>query len=351
MMRMQDIFSSAVVIALALGSCAASIPDGMPYEHAIAIKAKPTPLGSGKPQPESAGSLIYRGGLVLSSGDAGFGGWSGLVISADGKHLLSQSDEAHWLRADLAYDAAGNLSGIDNARIAPMLNLAGRPMARKEGDAEGLDSLTPGDTHGPVLVSFERNDSAGALNRVWSYDLTKSLGARPQPVAMPKEIGALESNLGLESLTMFRRHAILVVAEVPQFGDAHPAWLVPYDGRDTGVSYGPLSVKMHRPYEISDAAMSPDGKKLYLLERHYYGPLRGIVAAVREVDAASVKAGAQLDGKEIATFTMQQNIDNMEGMALRHGPHGETLLYLISDDNYSPIQRTLLLMFEIAPGR
>ena len=41
------------------------------------------------------------------------------------------------------------------------------------------------------------------------------------------------------------------------------------------------------------------------------------------------------------------NIDNMEGLAVRRGPKGETLLYMISDNNFSPFQRTVLLMFEL----
>jgi hypothetical protein len=50
----------------------------------------------------------------------------------------------------------------------------------------------------------------------------------------------------------------------------------------------------------------------------------------------------------LANLSFQDtNIDNMEGIAVRRGPKGETLLYLISDDNFSPLQRTLLLMFEL----
>ena len=58
-------------------------------------------------------------------------------------------------------------------------------------------------------------------------------------------------------------------------------------------------------------------------------------------------AGATLGGKEIAEFSMRENIDNMEGLALRRGADGKTFLYMISDDNYNPLQRTLLLMFEL----
>ena len=74
-----------------------------------------------------------------------------------------------------------------------------------------------------------------------------------------------------------------------------------------------------------------------------------ISVSVRRVDIASVKPGARLDGEEIAKFTMHENIDNMEGLALRRDASGKTLLYMISDDNYNlTLQRTVLLMFEVA---
>jgi hypothetical protein len=37
----------------------------------------------------------------------------------------------------------------------------------------------------------------------------------------------------------------------------------------------------------------------------------------------------------------------MEGIEVKSGPDGETLVYLLSDDNFSILQRSLLLMFEL----
>jgi hypothetical protein len=55
-----------------------------------------------------------------------------------------------------------------------------------------------------------------------------------------------------------------------------------------------------------------------------------------------------LEGEVLVNLAMQDaNIDNMEGVAVRQGPKGETFIYMISDDNYSPLQRTVLLMFEL----
>jgi hypothetical protein len=40
-------------------------------------------------------------------------------------------------------------------------------------------------------------------------------------------------------------------------------------------------------------------------------------------------------------------IDNMEGIAVHNAASGETIVTLISDDNFSVIQRNLLLQFAI----
>ena len=38
-------------------------------------------------------------------------------------------------------------------------------------------------------------------------------------------------------------------------------------------------------------------------------------------------------------------LDNMEGVAARRGESGETRIYRSSDDNFSLLQQTLLLVF------
>jgi hypothetical protein len=329
----------AALLGTALTSCASdAAPSAL--RDAISMNAQRIPLSSQDAKETSVGHLVYRGGLVLTSSDKRFGGWSGLRVSTDGQHMLSQSDESHLLKADLSYDKHGDLSGVTNAQLADLQDLDGKPMTGKEGDAEGLALLTPKGIDGPVAISFERN------HRVWEYDISNGLDAKPTPVSMPDAIKALPFNSGLESLVPFRPDTLLAIGEVPDATGVHPAWLVSTPGPNSSLA-GALGVKTHSPYEISDAALSPDGKYLYLLERHYYDPLRGIVIAVRRIDASQVKPGATLDGEEIASFTMRENIDNMEGISLRTGAHGETLLYIISDDNYNPIERTLLLMFEV----
>jgi hypothetical protein len=311
----------------------------------VALSYKTLPLSSADLKESRVGTLVYRGGLEISSSDARFGGWSGLLISADGMHLLSQSDEGHWLRATLTYDKHGNLAGIASGQLADMQGEDGsRFKAKIEADAEGLAALSDKGPEGPVAVSFERDA------RILRYDVENSLDAVPTAIPAPDDIKTLDFNSGLEGLTRISPQMLFAVAETPQVrGNDHLAWLIPIPVEKGKAHSEHLSVKHHDPYEISDAAISPDGHSLYFLERHYFGPIRGIVVAVRRVDVASVKPGARLDGEEIAKFTMHENIDNMEGLALRRDANGKTLLYMISDDNYNlMLQRTVLLMFEVA---
>jgi len=335
----------AVAVSLSLGACATEVPAEANLSDAVTLSYKAVPLFPRDPKARRVGRLIYRGGLELSSPDARFGGWSGLVVSADGTRLLSQSDEAHWLRAGLIYDANGNLKGIDHAQLAEMVDTSGKTMSKGEGDAEGLDALSPSGPDGPVIVSFERDA------RVWRYDLSNSLDVIPTSVPMPEAIKSLRYNQGLEGLTVVTPGTLLAVSENTRDAAGNmEAWLVSDPGHATEGPVGRLGIVPHAPYEISDAAMGPSGMHLYLLERHYFGPIGGIAIAVRQIDAGEVKADARLGGEEIAQFDMRETIDNMEGLALRRDADGKTFLYMISDDNYNPLQRTLLLMFELTPA-
>jgi hypothetical protein len=68
---------------------------------------------------------------------------------------------------------------------------------------------------------------------------------------------------------------------------------------------------------------------------------------LRRIPLASLKDGALVDGPVLAAADMGYQIDNMEGIGVHRTPGGETVLTLVSDDNFSPIQRTLLLQFTL----
>jgi len=63
------------------------------------------------------------------------------------------------------------------------------------------------------------------------------------------------------------------------------------------------------------------------------------------VPLARVQPRAVLDGPVILSGDMGQQIDNFEGIAVHREASGAVVMTLVSDDNFSPLQRTLLLQF------
>jgi hypothetical protein len=57
--------------------------------------------------------------------------------------------------------------------------------------------------------------------------------------------------------------------------------------------------------------------------------------------------GAVVDGDAIFDADLGQEIDNMEGIDAHLTPEGDTVLTLVSDDNFSMLQRTLMLQFTL----
>ena len=112
-----------------------------------------------------------------------------------------------------------------------------------------------------------------------------------------------------------------------------------------GPGAGTFTVKRSDEFDISDCAVTPRNE-LLLLERRFSW-LRGVAMRIRSVPLASVKPGALLDGKELIFADMGSQIDNMEGLSVHRSTDGALVLTLISDDNFSPLQRTLLLQFTL----
>jgi hypothetical protein len=324
---------------IAAGLVAACVTFQPTEAEPIAVSSAAIPLYPSNRGDQRAGALVYRGGLLLTSNDRNFGGLSDLAVSADGSEILAISDGGSWLRAKLAYDEAGNLARLNTVEMAPMLNRGGRPVQGGARDAEGLTLERPNDLYGPVIVSFERRV------RVWRYDLSKGFSALPEPVPVGDWVQPLRTNAQLEALTLLRPDTLMVFAEARIGNEDIRSALEAYPGTGKPQTQR-LSVVPHDPFSVTSVANAPDGG-IFILERRY-SLLGGVGMELRHIAGSDVHENARLDGKVLANLSYQDaNIDNMEGLAVRRGPKGETLLYIVSDNNFSPLQRTLLLMFEL----
>ena len=57
--------------------------------------------------------------------------------------------------------------------------------------------------------------------------------------------------------------------------------------------------------------------------------------------------GVLLDGRSIFEADLGHEIDNLEGLDVHLDAEGNTVLTMVSDDNFSMIQRNLLLQFAL----
>lgn len=285
------------------------------------------------PEKRRFGALQFRGGLVLSCGHPRFGGFSALWRSADGRELVSLTDRGYWLTAKVA-TADGRLAGLEATEMAAMLDAAGRPLARsKSFDTESLAIAG-----GHAYVGVERTHEI--LRFDWARD---GVEARARSLPVPASIKKLPRNRGLEALGIVPAgpHKGAIVAISERSGKE--------DEPTSGVLMGagaPGFFQVARPggYDITDLAFLPGGDML-VLER-WYRPWRGVGMRIRRIALADLKPGAVLDGPVLIEADLGCEIDNMEGMSV-HQENGRTVLTLISDDNFSAIQRTLLLEFEL----
>ena len=87
------------------------------------------------------GALEFRGGLVLTSKYAAFGGISAINVEPDGAHFLAITDRGSWLRGRIVYED-GKPAGIADAEMAPILGADGKPLAARGWfDVESLTEL------------------------------------------------------------------------------------------------------------------------------------------------------------------------------------------------------------------
>ena len=306
---------------------------------AINVRAAPIPLYPDRPGELRAAALLYRGGLQLTSDDNRFGGLSDLAVNADGSEILAVSDRGRWMRARLSYNSAGDLSGMNAADITSMRGPDGKRLSGQLGDAEGLTLERANDLNGPAIVSFERDV------RIWRYDLSKGFAALPTNIPIGNWVQPLVANAQLEAVTLFKPDTLLVFAESRLGSEDIRAAFEAYPG-GAKANTRTLSLVPRDPFSVTSVANAPDGG-VFILERRY-SMLGGVGMELRYVASADLREGARLNGDLLANLSYQDaNIDNMEGIAVRRGPKGETLLYVISDNNFSALQRTLLLMFEL----
>jgi hypothetical protein len=302
----------------------------------IVVDAKPIVAFSARaPDQRRFGMTEYLGGLELKSSYSEFGGFSAIRVASDGEHFVSLTDKGQWLTGRIVYERTRPV-GIAEAVMAPMLGPDGRTLAARGW----FDTESLAERDGWLYVGIER------VNRIVRFDFARQgVLARAEVVAAPPGISHLPFNKGLEALTFAPRNSKLAGALIG-FSERGldpegnlKAFLI------GGATPGEFSVKRRDDFDISDSVTLPSGDVL-LLERRFSW-WTGLAMRLRRIAISDIAPRALVDGTGLLFADLGYEIDNMEGLSVHVSANGDTVLTLISDDNFSILQRTVLLQFKL----
>lgn len=310
---------------LALSACAGMGGGPVPYVPAvdgwIASEGTTRPVGLGLPGAELAGGVRFAGGveLVAETGSP-LHSLSDLKMTDGDGGFVTVSDVGDLVRGRIRLDARGRLSGIDRLSVRRLTLADGQPIEDKaDGDAEGLVLLPDG----RLLVSFERK------HRIWDYGRLPALNARPVAVRHPDF--AFAENDGMEGVAASPTGWIVT-------GESGGTW----DCAPVGcrlVTPVPDPLLTDADFRITGMDRDPSGPGWFVIQRAFSLPA-GPRAHIRRM-APNGELGPVLISLKLPGTT-----DNFEGIAAQTR-HGRTRLYILSDDNFNPIQRTLMLAFDL----
>lgn len=297
----------------------------------VAVEARPVALDPARPGLRRVGGLRYLGGVELRAEARTFGGYSALAVQGDRFTLLG--DKGNLL--------AFRMGGDWRPRAARAFDLpAGPRTGWRNGDRDS-ESLALDPRTRRWWVGFEVYDE------IWRY----APGfARAERARAPAAMRNWPSTGGAEAMARLADGRFVVLGEralLPRGpGGKRPSGRVglifagdPTDRRTVPARF------TYRPgasFDPVDMAELPDGRVL-VLERGFALPFRWS-NRLAVVARGAIRPGAVVSGQEVARLAAPLIHDNFEGLAVAR-ESGATALWLVSDDNQLPIQRTLLLKF------
>lgn len=336
------------LLALLLAACATTPEPGWQERHAagealreavrfaeepladawtpVAVATTPVPLNAPELE-DGSGALVYAGGVEIRSDFNRLHGLSDIEFAENGIDFWSIGDEGLLVRGRIVLDADGRLTGVEGVEVRPLEDPDGQPLIPKYlADAEGLTRLP----NGELLVSFERG------HRVWRYDPADGrwLGARIIPNF------AFTENDGMEGIA-----AAGVDDGYWASGENGGIWICWMVSCQVAVR-PPIEPPTEDDFRVTSLAYLD---RLYILERAYHADRYTNSIRIGLFIDAGLQVGRRTEGTwfYLEDFTAPATVDNFEGLAAVRRPDGGVRLYILSDDNFNPGQRTLLMAFDV----
>ena len=286
------------------------------------VNFAPVPLEEEAPAVRRVGRLAFLGGWALTSNDRRFGGISAMHVEVG--HVLALTDSGWRIRMPLPGGARSVRADI--AMVA-------------EGPGDDEEDKENRDVESLVVAGAQAWLGYEQANAVWRYDLPSF---RARASAAPTAMAKWSDNRGAEAMVRLPDGRFLVFSE----GEGGDSEVLLFAGDPAVPGTRALRLRYRPPqgYRVTDAALLPDGR-LALLNRRV-SLFAGFTARLTIARLPDLSEGAVIAGEEAATFEGAVTRDNFEALGVtREG--GRSILWIASDDNYNPLQRTLLMKFAL----
>ena len=322
--RIATLLASAFLLATFAWPDEAPAP---PRPADIVMSAEPVPLDRADPARRQLGQLVFLEGWRLRSDDVRLGGISAMHVE-DGQ-VLALSDAGSLFR--FAVPRRAGALPLNISRVA-----RGPGTGRRKSDRDGESMAVAGRD---VWVAWE------GRNQIWRYRRGDWAAVS---AAAPEAMKRWPSMRGPEAMARLADGRFLVFGEGRVAADGTtPLLLFEGDAAARGTRVVPLRYRPPSGYSATDAALLPDGRLLVLNRR--FRLLSGFSAILSVAQLPSrLRMGSVLEPREIAAFSGSISSDNLEALSVTR-ERGRTIVWIASDDNYTPfLQWTLLLKFALA---
>lgn len=301
-------------------------PQGPPPPAIARLDFAPVTLDRRDPDRRRVGALTFLEGWALTSDDPRFGGISAMHVEESGAVTMI-SDTGILVRFRLPAPGSDSIP----ARIESLP--FGPGIATRKGDRDAEAMVVHEDS---VWLAFEGSNS------IWRYDRRTWIArAATAPPAMDEWPG----NRGSEAMLRTPEGRFLVFAESADRDDGSTELqMFLGDPAEPGTRTIEHGYRAPGGYQITDAAWLPDGRMLLLNRRFRW--FEGVSARLVVADPPGRRPGTIVRGTELARLAPPLTVDNMEALSVTR-ENGRTIVWMASDDNYTPFQRTLLMKFAL----
>ncbi|RVU83963.1 esterase-like activity of phytase family protein [Leucothrix sargassi] len=264
---------------------------------------------------------------------------SDLAWDHDTQTLYAISDDGYLYTMKLII----NNGQLNRAQITKAVKLLGsnkQPLKGAQNDPEGLsikNHRNGNKSDAELIVSFEGN------SRVERYT---TQGQYIGPIKMPSKLNQRSSytstNKSLESVTIHPRYGVITASELPLKKSAkNTQTLYAQNGKEWHFS-------RHSAKESSVTALEVlENGDILVLERAFSGIFSPLIITLRQVQLNKCDKNSRCAVKELAVFNSSKgwSVDNFEGLTKLSGDR----YLMVADDNKSPIQQSIMVMFEVTP--